>query len=202
MIKKALAVSFAASVLFAGQFTTLKDGRTIVMHDNGTWEEVTVVQSNNAQAGIMAVKDLSGAAKSFEINEPLARMLVGKWSSRDGAVAYDFRNDGYVTYTLDGGTKTEGYTIQSLDTSDNTVSVSLGESSRYGKVIFGGNLRKFKIAKDGKNMVDYSDEISKLTTVDLRKIGEAIHSPTAPTTPTVKAVTLPAKTDSSKGFVK
>jgi hypothetical protein len=202
MIKKALLVSFAASILLAGQYTTLKDGRTIVMHDNGTWEEVTVVRSGDAQVGVMAAKDLAGSPKAIEVNEPLARMLVGKWSTKDGAVAYDFRNDGYVTYTLDGSTGTEGYSIQFLDSKDNTISVSIGDSSRYGKVIFGGKFRKFKISKDGKNMVDYSDEMSKLVTFDLRKTGEAISSPTAPTTPTVKAVTLPAKTDSSKGFVK
>jgi hypothetical protein len=169
------------------------------MHDNGTWEEVS---ASSAQAGVTMAKDLVSASKAAEINEPLARMLVGKWSSKDGGAVYDFRNDGHVTYTLDGSTKTEGYTIQSLDASDNTISVSLGESSRYGKMIFGGNLRKFKIAKDGKNMVDYSDEMSKLITVDLKKIGEAIHSPTAPTAPVTKAVTLPANADSSKGFVK
>jgi len=200
MIKKALLVSLAASALMAGQYATLKDGRTIIMHDNGTWEEVTVARSGDAQVGVMAAKDLAGAPKAIEVSEPLARMLVGKWKSSDGSLSYDFRNDGYVTYTLDGETKTESYMIQFIDSKDNTISVSMGDASRYGKVVFGGLLRKFKISKDGKSAIDYSDELTKLVTVEIKKIGEA----TSVTTPTTtKPTILPStNTDSSKGFVK
>jgi len=170
MLKKALFISLAASALMAGQFATLKDGRTIIMHDNGTWEEVQAVQSSNGQVAAMAAKDIAGSPKAISVEEPLARMLVGEWSDRDGELKYNFRNDGTVTYTIDGVSKTENYTIQFIDSKDNTLGVSIGDSSRYGKVIFGGNFRKLQIAKDGKTALDYTDDVTKLKIVNLKKI--------------------------------
>ncbi len=156
MYKKALFIAITTSSLLAGQYATLKDGKTIVLHENGTWEEVQLVKSSDAQVAAMASK--------------------GVWKSSDGAMAYEFKNSGSVAYTIDGESKTEGYTIQFIDSKDNTIGVSIGDASRYGKVIFGGNFRKLKISKDGKSMTDYTDEITNLKTVELRKVGEAKES--------------------------
>jgi hypothetical protein len=202
MLKKALFISLAASALVAGQYATLKDGKTIILHDNGTWEEVTVVKSSNDQVAVMAAKDLAGAPKAVSIEEPLARMLVGEWKSRDGELYYNFRNDGTVTYTIEGSTKTEGYTVQFIDSKDNTISVSIGDSSRYGKVVFGGLLRKFKISKDGKSAVDYSDEVSKLITVDLKKIGDPSNTVVTSSKSTKSSSESKPETLPKNGFVK
>ena len=172
MLRKILISSIIAASAIAGQYATLKDGRTIIMHENGTWEEATVARSGNEQLGVMAAKDIAGAGKVIEVqSEPLARMIVGKWSNENGSLTYDFRNDGTVTYTLNGETKTDSYSIQFIDSKDNTLGISLGEASRYGKIVFGGLLRKFKISNDGMSAVDYSDEITKLITVKIKKIG-------------------------------
>lgn len=200
MLKKALFISSVASALIAGQYATLKDGRTIIMHDNGTWEEVSVVKSSDGQVAAMAARDIAGAPKALSVEEPLARMLMGKWENRDQTLTYDFRNDGMVTYTLDGNTKTEGYTIQFIDAKDNTIAVSIGDSSRYGKVVFGGLLRKFQLSKDGKDMVDYSDEVTKLVTVKLKKTSAAS---SAISTESVKKDSAPKKEiPATNGFVK
>ncbi len=202
MLKKALFISSIAASLMAAQYATLKDGRTIIMHENGTWEEVTAVQSSNGQVAAMAAKDLAGAPKAISVEEPLARMLTGEWKSRDGELYYNFRNDGTVTYTIDGVSKTENYTIQFIDSKDNTMSVSIGDSSRYGKVVFGGMLRKFEIAKDGKSAVDYSDEVTQLKRVPLKKISDgASSSSVSPKTSTPKS-SKQEDSNPSNGFVK
>jgi hypothetical protein len=200
MLKKALFISLAASALMAGQFATLKDGRTIIMHDNGTWEEVQAVKSGNDQVAAMAARDIAGT-KAISVEEPLARMIVGEWKSSDGELYYNFRNDGTVSYTIDGTSKTEAYTIQFIDSKDNTISVSIGDANRYGKVVFGGLLRKFEIAKDGKSAVDYSDEITNLKRVTIKKIGAPIELKTN----TQKVNTSTKKTEEispKNGFVK
>ena len=195
MLKKALFISSIAASLMAAQYATLKDGRTIIMHENGTWEEVTAVQSSNGQVAAMVAKDLAGAPKAISVEEPLARMLTGEWKSRDGELYYNFRNDGTVTYTIDGMSKTENYTIQFIDSKDNTISVSIGDSSRYGKVVFGGMLRKFEIAKDGKSAVDYSDEVTQLKRVPLKKISDgASSSSVSPKTSTPKNTSIKSET--------
>lgn len=202
MLKKALFISSIAASLMAAQYATLKDGRTIIMHENGTWEEVTAVQSSNGQVAAMAAKDLAGAPKAISVEEPLARMLTGEWKSRDGELYYNFRNDGTVTYTIDGVSKTENYSIQFIDSKDNTMSVSIGDSSRYGKVVFGGLLRKFEIGKDGKSAVDYSDEVTQLKRVSLKKISDgASGSSVSPKTSTPKS-SKQQDSNPSNGFVK
>lgn len=195
MHKKALLIAITASSLIAGQFATLKDGKTIVLHENGTWEEVQLVKSADAQVAAMISKDVAQSPKAVNVSEPLARMLIGAWKSLDGTMAYDFKNSGFVTYVVDGDSKTDGYTIQFIDSEDNSIGVSIGDASRYGKVVFGGNFRKLKISKDGKSMTDYTDEITNLKTVELRKVGEATESVSI--TPT-KA----SESSSKNGFVR
>ena len=201
MFKKIAIISVTAVGSMAAQFSTLKEGRTIIMHDNGTWEEVTVVRSGDAQVGVMAAKDLAGSPKAISVELPLARTLVGKWKDDDGILSYDFRNDGTVTYLIDGESGTQNYSIQFIDDKDNTIAVSIGDSSRYGKIVFGGMLRKFKISKDGKSAVDYSDEVAKLVTVKIKKVGEAGTS-----VGSKKEQNYPAeqikKQSTEKGFVK
>lgn len=198
MYKKALLIAIMASSLFAGQYATLKDGKTIILHDNGTWEEIQLVKSADAQVAVMASKDLAQSPKAVSVSEPLARMLVGTWKSVDGSVAYEFRNSGSVKYAIDGNSKTDSYTIQFIDAKDNTLGVSIGDASRYGKVIFGGNFRKLRISKDGKSMTDYTDETTSLKTVELKKVGEA--------TEPVSSVSAPPKKvgepSLKNGFVK
>lgn len=201
MFKKIAIISIAAAGLMAAQFATLKDGRTIIMHDNGTWEEVTVVRSGDAQVGVMAAKDLAGSPKAISVELPLARTLVGKWKDDDGTLSYDFRNDGTVTYLIDGESGTQNYSIQFIDDKDNTIAVSIGDSSRYGKIVFGGMLRKFKISKDGKSAVDYSDEVAKLTTVNIKKVGEASISGGSKKEQNYPAEQI-KKQSTEKGFVK
>ena len=201
MFKKMAIISVAAVGLMAAQYATLKDGRTIIMHDNGTWEEVTVVRSGDAQVGVMAAKDLAGAPKAVSIELPLARTLVGKWKDDEGKLSYDFRNDGTVTYLIDGESGTQNYSIQFIDDKDNTIAVSIGDSSRYGKIVFGGMLRKFKISKDGKSAVDYSDEVAKLTTVNIKKVGEASISGGSKKEQNYPAEQI-IKQSTEKGFVK
>lgn len=182
MYKKALLIAiFASSALFGGQYATLKDGKTIILHENGTWEEVSVIKSPNAQVGAMVSKDVASSPKALSLAEPVARALMGEWRSKDGSTYYNFRNDGTVSYTLEGDSKSDNYTIQFVDEKDNTISVSIGDASRYGKIVFGGNFRKFKIDKSGKNMLDYTDQITTLTTIQLTKTAEA--SNVASTTP-------------------
>lgn len=201
MFKKMAIISVAAVGLMAAQYATLKDGRTIIMHDNGTWEEVTVVRSGDAQVGVMAAKDLAGAPKAVSIELPLARTLVGKWKDDEGKLSYDFRNDGTVTYLIDGESGTQNYSIQFIDDKDNTIAISIGDSSRYGKIVFGGMLRKFKISKDGKSAVDYSDEVAKLTTVNIKKVGEASISGGSKKEQNYPAEQI-KKQSTEKGFVK
>jgi hypothetical protein len=62
-------------------------------------------------------------------------------------------------------------------------------------------LRKFKISKDGKSAVDYSDEVAKLTTVNIKKVGEASISGGSKKEQNYPAEQI-KKQSTEKGFVK
>jgi len=52
MLKKILFMLIGALTLFASEFVTLEDGRTIMLKDDGTYEEVTLIinQERNASS--------------------------------------------------------------------------------------------------------------------------------------------------------
>lgn len=205
MLKKALFISSVASALIAGQYAVLKDGTTIILNENGTWEPVKLIDvktptSNGIHSSNIGTLIQQSEKASVMANEPLARMLAGKWESRDGNTMYDFKKDGSVEYILDGKKSTNKYSIESIDNEDRVVTINIGETERVGKVSLGGMFRKIQISKDGQNATDISDELSKLTTVKLKKVGNAVDYTPSTTTmsPTPKKIETPA----TNGFVK
>lgn len=203
MLKKALFISSVASALIAGQYAVLKDGTTIILNENGTWEPVKLIDVKTPTSGHSSnIGNLIQQSEKSAVmaNEPLARTLAGKWESRDGDTMYDFKKDGTVDYILDGKKSSNKYSIESIDTEDRVIVVNIGEGERMGRVSFGGMFRKFQISKDGQSAVDLSEELSKLKTVKLKRVGNAIDI--APST----SGRAPQKTEttspSTNGFVK
>jgi len=46
MMKKSFLVLLAVSSLFASQFVTLENGKTVLLEDDGTYEQVTLIKKN------------------------------------------------------------------------------------------------------------------------------------------------------------
>lgn len=180
MTKMMISLMAAVLTVSAGSYATLKNGKTIILHENGTWEEVSVaapsaptvtpaIQPVLTQPSPAVLAPAVVTVAPTLASEPLARQLVGVWKSSDQALAYEFRNDGSVTYTIDGASSTQPYNIKMLDTNDGAVTVTIGDAGTYGKITFGGLQRKFIIAKDGKTMTDITDEMTTFVTVKLKK---------------------------------
>lgn len=154
----ALGIIFASSSLVAANYATLKNGKTIILNDNGTWEEVVLTPAQAAQTAPFVAPKATEAAQPSYANDPLVQKLIGTWSG-EGRV-YEFNNDGNIVMK---GTENEGkfpYVVNAIDPIGQTISLSINESSRLGKVSFGGFRLVIKIMADGRTMTDITDPMS------------------------------------------
>jgi hypothetical protein len=154
----ALGLLLASSSLQAANYATLKNGKTIILNDNGTWEEVILAPAQATQAAPFVAPKAEQPAQPSFVNDPLVQKLIGTWSG-EGRV-YEFNSDGNIVMK---GTENEGkfpYVINSIDPIGQTISLSINESSRLGKVSFGGFRLIIKIMADGRTMTDITDPMS------------------------------------------
>ncbi|MEF3192392.1 MAG: hypothetical protein K6347_07620 [Campylobacterales bacterium] len=154
---------------WAGQYATLKDGRTIILHDNGTWEEVAP-RDLPTLAPLKPTPDAMQEKKIKIAQEnPLSKLVVGRWLSHDGSISYDFRSDGIVRYTRDGEVKEERYFVENIDEKKRIVRVNIGENSRSGTVSWGGFFLDLKFSEDGNRADDLTTSLKLMTSVVLQR---------------------------------
>lgn len=191
MFRQMIAISVAACTLFAGQYATLKNGKTIILHENGSWEEVAIDKT------VAATKDgtIKHTVSSPVASSPMAAMIIGEWRSSDDSIYYLFGSDGSVKYSFNDKSSTAKYTIESFDAKSRVMSVNIGESSRIGILSFGGYIRKLRLSEDGKSAVDISDEASMLATTTLIKTANTQQQP-------ISKAKEPSEIVSEAGFVK
>ncbi len=183
MLKKTLLLFLAAAAAFAVEFVTLGDGRTVMLKDDGTYEEVTLIIKDgktialkNDGTWIRVDEDVpvvesvgtKRAQKSFNSSK-LAKILPGRWESRDGSTVYEFGTDGTVRIKRDNRWKRLSYRIDDVDEQKRNIVVNIGENSRIGFLSIGGEQRVLHIEDDGKTMHDESYRLKHLRDLVLIK---------------------------------
>ncbi|WP_457594496.1 hypothetical protein [Hydrogenimonas sp.] len=172
MFKYLFTVFLSASALFASEFVLLESGRTILLNDDGTYEEVTLIEKDGKQIALKkdgtwmvvpksvpVVETVKHREKKGAETSKLAKLLVGRWESRDGATVYDFRADGTVRIKRDNRWTTTTYRVDDVDEAKRTLIVNIGEGSRLGFLSIGGEHRRFRIEADGRRLHDETYKI-------------------------------------------
>ncbi|BDY12713.1 DUF3157 family protein [Hydrogenimonas cancrithermarum] len=131
--------------LLASQYATLKDGTKIILKDDGTWEKVEIIPENAVDA-----------TKVSPLAEKIIKALQGKWSSKDGKIAYCFQGN-RVTFTKDGKSKTESFKIENIEPDTLRFHLNAGETTKMGFFSVGGFTRYLKLSKDHATLLDRSE---------------------------------------------
>lgn len=173
----------AALTVFASEFVTLEDGRTIMLKDDGTYEEVTLIIKDGKQIALK--KDGTWEALPHEVPvvesvgvqrqkmgpaaSAFAKILIGRWESRDGATVYEFKPDGTMRLKRNNRWKSTTYRVDDVNESKRNIVVNIGEGSRLGFLSIGGEHRVLHIEEDGRTMHDESYKVKHLRDLVLIK---------------------------------
>ena len=172
-MRKFAFILFIISLLFAGEYITLENGKVIELKPDGTWQEVKVVKKNDETIAIKpdgtwekvqatkveAANSLERAIDKKYKDEPLVKNLLGKWQG-DG-VYYNFRKDkaifkekvGHSNRVIEGK-----WIVEKIDDENNIVIVNIGEGARLGFLTFGGAIRHLQVKNDN-TIVDLTEKL-------------------------------------------
>ena len=183
MLKKSFLILMAASSLFASQFVTLENGKTVLLKDDGTYEQVTLIKKNGKMIALKkdgtweevsedvvvaetVVNEKSKAAYKAKTSK-LAKMLIGRWETVDGSLVYEFKDGGKLR--LKNGNKWSETTYKVEDVNENmrNVVVNIGEEGSLGFISFGGEHWILHIDEDGKSIHNESLKLRTLKDVVL-----------------------------------
>ncbi len=161
-----------ASLLLAGEYITLDNGKVILLKPDGTWEEVKVVKKGAETIAIKpdgtwekveakkveAANKLETAIDKKYKDEPLVKTLLGSW--RGDGIYYKFTPEkaimrlkaGHTNRTIEGK-----WIVEKVDNARKIVTVNIGEGARLGFLTFGGDIRKLKIM-DEKTIEDITSK--------------------------------------------
>ncbi len=181
MLKKVLTIGWLAVVAMAGEYLQLANGKTVLLKEDGTYEEVTIVQKGDQTIALKkdgtyeVVKHLERAkpvatppATTDRAHAPqpsvdplareYARKLQGHWESLDGKLSYDFEGDRVI---MQEGKKrrSDRFTIEKIDPNDREFLLNIGEGEKIGIFSFGGTYRKMRFSPDFSHLTDYSASI-------------------------------------------
>jgi len=183
MPKKILFMLLAVITLFASEFITLEDGRTIMLKDDGTYEEVTLIIKDGKQIALKKdgtwealprevpiVESVGGKRSKMSASaSAFAKILIGRWESKDGATVYEFRPDGTMRIKRSNRWRSTTYSVDDVDEAKRNIVVNIGEGSRLGFLSIGGEHRTLHIEEDGKTMHDESFKVKHLRDLVLIK---------------------------------
>ncbi len=183
MLKKILFIMIPLMMTFASEFVTLEDGRVIMLKDNGRYEEVTLINKNGKQIALK--KDGTWEEVSQEVpvvetigkkvsqnraaSSELAKSLIGRWESKNGAFVYEFRPDGTMRIKRDNRWKSTTYKVDEVNEKKRNIVLNIGEGSRLGFLSIGGEHRTLHIEEDNKTMHDESYRVKHLRDLVLIK---------------------------------
>lgn len=158
-MKRAVTILAAvAMAAVAGQYATLKNGKTIILNDNGTWEEVSLTAPAAAKAEaspFVAPQPVAAPAVRPFADDPTAKAMIGVWSAN--GIRYEFKADGTVMMSGSAHEGSYPYVVTMTDTESRTVWMSVNELDRLGKLSFGGFNLTVRLSKDGKSLTDITD---------------------------------------------
>jgi len=187
-MKKLLFFIFIAISSFASEYITLDSGKTVLLKDDGTWEDVTIVKKGSKTIALkkdgtwedVTSKNIQPAHNintnanintntNKYMNTKYAKALLGKWQSEDGNIEYIFR-DKKAVFKKDGKVYEGKWSIKSIDKKNNSLIVSIGEGASLGFLSFGGVSRNLRFSNDFNTLYDDSEKLEKLVDVKLHKI--------------------------------
>lgn len=164
---------FIASLLFAGEYITLENGKVIELKPDGTWQEVKVVKKNDETIAIKpdgtwervqatkveAANSLERAIDKKYKDEPLVKKLLGKWQG--DSIYYKFSKDKAVFKERVGHSNRviEGkWIVEKINNKNRIITVNIGEGARLGFLTFGGVIRRLQV-KDDNTLVDITEKM-------------------------------------------
>ncbi len=187
MKKFLLSLFLLISTLLADTYMTLDNGKTVLLKDDGTWEEVKIVKKGDktialkkdgtweeiTPKSVESANLLTNEADQKFKDTKLGKALLGKWKSEDG--------DEYLVFTkkratykkrLKNGFKTitGKWIIEKMDEKSRRVVVNIGEGARLGFLTFGGIIRKLRFGNSLDTLYDESDKLSEMKVYTLHKI--------------------------------
>jgi len=184
MMKKSfLVLLVAASSLFASQFVTLENGKTVLLKDDGTYEQVTLIKKDGKMIALKkdgtweavpedvvvaetVVNEKSKAAYKAKTSK-LAKMLIGTWESSDGSLVYKFENGGKISIKNKNKWVKTTYKVDDVNEKMRNVVVNIGEEGNLGFISFGGEHWILHIDEDGRTMHNESLKLRTLKDVVL-----------------------------------
>ncbi len=183
MKKKIPLLLFASLLAFSSEYITLDNGKTVLLKDDGTWEEVTIVKKGDKNIAlrkdgkweeikpkdIEAAQTITNETSKKYMDSKFAKALLGEWRSRDGNIKYLFKKDKAVFKK--GSRVVEGkWSIEHIDEPKRKIIVNIGEDARLGFLSFGGVSRNLRFSPDFKTLYDESEKLEKLTDIELYKV--------------------------------
>jgi len=183
MFKKSFLVLLAVTSLFASQFVTLENGKTVLLKDDGTYEQVTLVKKNGKMIALKkdgtweavpedvvvaetVVNEKSKAAYKAKTSK-LAKMLIGTWESLDGSLVYKFEKGGKLSIKNRNKLVETTYKVDDINEKLRNIVVNIGEEGSLGFISFGGEHWILHIDEDGKTLHNESLKLRTLKDVVL-----------------------------------
>ncbi|WP_200762701.1 DUF3157 family protein [Nitrosophilus alvini] len=183
MLKKLSFIMAAFMFAYAAEYITLENGKTVLLKDDGTWEEVTVIKKGNKTIALkkdgtweeVAAKDIETAntltnktSEKYK-DSRFAKALLGEWESDDGSVKYIFDKDKAI-FKRDKETVEGKWSVEYLDEKSGKVIVNIGEGARLGFISFGGISRNLRFSPDMNTLYDESEKMEKMVDVKLHRV--------------------------------
>ncbi|WP_187647320.1 DUF3157 family protein [Nitrosophilus labii] len=183
MKKKISLLLFTSLLAFSSEYITLDNGKSVLLKDDGTWEEVTIVKKGDKNIAlrkdgkweeikpkdIEAAQTITNETSKKYMDSKFAKALLGEWQSNDGSVKYLFKKDKAVFKK--GSRIVEGkWSIEHIDEPKRKIIVNIGEDARLGFLSFGGVSRKLKFSPDFKTLYDESEKLESLIDTELHKV--------------------------------
>jgi len=183
MLKKMALFLMLSAMSFASQFVTLENGKTVLLKDDGTYEQVTLIKKNGKMIALKkdgtweavpedvviaetVVNEKSKAAYKAKTSK-LAKMLIGTWESPDGSLVYKFEKGGKLSIKNKNKWVETTYKVDDVNEKMRNVVVNIGEEGNLGFISFGGEHWILHIDEDGKTLHNESLKLRTLKDVML-----------------------------------
>ena len=181
MRRKFFILVFLSLLSMASQFVILKNGKAVVLKDDGTYEEVILVEREGKTVALkkdgtwesVPEKDIFVETTSLKKNgvpdrddrSDLVKELIGKWESPDASLVYIFKKDGKLSIRQNGKWRDTTYKVDDVDINMRNIVVNVGEKGRVGFLSFGGENWVLHIDEDGKTL--HNDSLKLKTFKDI-----------------------------------
>ena len=184
MRKKIVFLALLSIFAFASEFVKLEDGRVIMLKDDGRYEEVTLINKGGREIvlkGDGTWEELSqevpvvetvgvNSAQKRAASSKLAKSLIGRWESENGAFVYEFHPDGKMRIKSKNRWRSTTYRVDDVNEERRNIVLNVGESSRLGFLSIGGEHKTLHIEEDNRTMHDESYRIKHLRDLVLKKV--------------------------------